>query len=315
MLNVGHNSFKIVHSSDSNISDFESVFNLLEWRYYQSLPIIDTLTLKFGHINSLIDFNFTMLLRFITDSLIFLPSKVRFSLFVEVDKLSLDSISKFSSFTTSVQSFVPGWESTVAIVYQGTKNPIFKTFDIDIPSNISCNFYYLNDTSLQSIELTDSFLINFRGFDIPGAINHFNVSISNECNYKLLGYLYENNRSLLEKISPEYIQSGNPSKSLEDDIEGLVYSGFLIKDDFISPIVYGSFDDFVVNKGIKVGEFLLNSYSENLLVFRKIISKMFIKSKCFACKNLPSCLEKMFFWSNIQSDKCSFNFLGYTSDG
>jgi hypothetical protein len=109
-----------------------------------------------------------------------------------------------------------------------------------------------------------------------------------------------------------YLNKINISEqSFKEQINEFIQHGFVINLNTlnISPLFYGSADDFTLMSELKINEALLMTYPEICLFFQKVFTKVFIKSFCFNCEQLSTCQKQKIYLINLPNKtNCGIGF-------
>ena len=298
--------FRLVFSNFHNNNELKIIPDLIEWRTYQSINEFDFIVLKIGHFNTLelIDFDFLHSIFYANKSLNHKP--IKFSLYQTLESFNDDLIIQYINFAKKMKLLNKDFVCTIAWVYNQQE---FKNNFSIIPEKnefINYNLYLhqINNSELAYTEI-QPYLHLFTGFDITGEINNFNQYSNNQEAFSFLEYLKYKDILLLEKIAPEFLEWEKNDKNFKDELSSFCKNGFIIKNGFISPLIYGSFDDFTFNDKISINSFLLSTFSDINQIFYKKWIKLFLKSYCSKCDHFSLCQNKNYYWINLESNECS----------
>ena len=306
-----NSKFRLVFKN-SNDSDLLNISELYEWRYCQNLPKVDTLVLKFGYENTVKNFNFEYLYDIFSKDKILKNIHVEMSLFANIFEDCSFYINQYENFKLNIKKINPNFECTIAWLYD------FNLGNTDIclkNSKILKNNLYLHNFNNENI-LFD-ILINlhkeFKGIDITGYLNNINnKSVNNNKSiFNVINRLnQQNHKQLIGNIFPEYLDNSFfKENNLDDDLIQFCRDGYKIENNLITPLFYGSFDNFSILSSIDIKSFLLNDFNENLLFWKKELTKTISKSYCFTCENFEKCKNKKYFYQNLDFKQCSLGIL------
>lgn len=121
-------------------------------------------------------------------------------------------------------------------------------------------------------------------------------------------------KNILETIFPEFLNWSINNKTYKDDIYNFCKDGYFISNQKISPLIYGSFDDFTIQENIDTNQFLLMTFPESLQYWNKILTKKIYHSHCFSCDAFSLCQNKSYFWNNLNESDCSLNIIDVIQD-
>lgn len=330
------NTFRIVFTDyqQAQTYDFSNkLLDLINWRNYQQLPKPELYVIKIGYSNFLDYYSLESIENFfIENHELFQGNPVRFSLYQNIQNLNnYEKINDYQKMASNLKKY--NIYCTIAWVFDfhtindiTAINTFFDLFKNKLSQYESINHVVvLHNTSILSdktypllsklINICEA-MSNISGYDITSHINNFNVSnfaqdnIENPSNLlALTKFLLEYHNEFAEKIVPEikklYSDDFSNNQTISEQIEEFCRNGYIINisQNTISPLIYGSADDFSFNSDLTLSQFLLMTYSEIFNHFEKQLKKLFLKSYCAQCDHLSFCQQQKIYWLNLPFNK------------
>lgn len=315
--------FRLVFTGADHETDFTLLPDLVEWRNYQVLPDYDFLVLKVGHHDMLRTTNYHELLRLFEANPHLNQKPVRFSVFASVpttqpsiDLSTTHDVQCLTKFVHEMRKLNPNFTASVAWVFDCLENdPHDLSCLPEQPKDLSYNLYLHH---LHEVE--DSFALlmehahRFNGLDITSYLNNFEAPQFALDNRAIVVQLLEKlladgemGRGILERLCPEYATWVSKENTFKSDIQNFCKDGFLVNGQGISPLVYGSFDDFTLHgkDGLSVPDFLLMTFEQVYEHWLKAWSRKVITSHCFSCDMFTACQSKSYYWVNLDAKGCA----------
>lgn len=306
------NPFRLIFTNKNANLNLSLIEDLIEWRNYQFINDYNFLVIKLGHINTLHTINFDNVFNLFKDIKYLHTKPVIFSLFSNLDTLLNlpENVLLFNDFIIKMQNINPLFKGAIAWNFDFLHNT---SVDINLipikPSHLQYNLYlhHFNDIE-KGMSLLD-YTHLFSGFDITSYFNNFeNPNFDNRSIlFNFFNVLKEKKPEFLEDLSPEYLSMSDNDNNFRNDITKFCQEGYIIDNDTISPLIYGSFDDFTIKGSLLVPDFLLMTYEDIHKYFTKIWTREILSSYCSSCDFFNICQSKLYYWNNIQSDTCSLN--------
>lgn len=330
------NTFRIVFTDyQQAISyDFSSkILDLVNWRNYQQLPMPELYVIKIGYSNFLDYYSLEHIENFfIKNHTLFHGKPVRFSIYQNIQDLEdYDKISAYENMASNLNQY--GIYCTIAWVFDFNtikEISIINDFETNFKNKIS-KYNHINHVAVlhntHAINKDNYSLLsnlvdilksipNIAGYDITSHINNFdrpnfdNLKSENTSNLlELANFLIEYNPQFAQKIVPEikklYSKDLGNAQTISEQIEEFCRNGYIINisNNTISPLIYGSADDFSFKSELNLSQFLLMTYGEIFIYFEKQLKKMFLKSFCAQCDYLHVCQQQKIYWLNLPSNK------------
>ncbi len=304
--------FRIIFQ-DYESKDFSYIYDIFEWRYCQNLTSVETLILKFGYINTLKNFDFENLYKIFSQDRLLQNLNIEMSLFMNANEKTDKDLLSYEEFILNINKINPKFNGTLAWLLNYEEQP---TFNLHIEKSpiLKQNLYLhnFNDTEalLKALEHNSE---KFNGIDVTGFINHINPQVLNNnlSVFETIKQLeYKTKIETIKKVFPEYLESDYLTENNYNlDLEQFCKDGYKFQNKTISPIFYGSFDNFTLLTPIDINQFLLNDYNENLTPWKKELNKIISKSFCFTCEKFEICKNKKYYYQNLYSKQCSLGIL------
>lgn len=303
-----NSKFRIIFQ-DYESTDFSYIYDIFEWRYCQNLPPVETLILKFGYINNLKNFDFENLYKIFIQEPLLQNLNIEMSLFLNANETADNHLIAYEEFILNINKINPKFNGTVAWLLNYEEQQTFN-LNIEKSSILKQNLYLhnFNDTKKLFTELENN-SEKFNGIDVTGFINHINPqALNNNLSiFNTIRKLEEQKKiEIIQKVFPEYLENNHLIEhNYNLDLEQFCKDGYKFQNKTISPIFYGSFDNFTLLTPIDINQFLLNDYIENLTPWKKELNKIISKSFCFTCEKFEICKNKKYYYQNLYSKQCS----------
>lgn len=160
------------------------------------------------------------------------------------------------------------------------------------------------------IELRDSGM--FLGYDVVGNPNSLFGRTEGD-NFNLLEFsqtLRKIDEGLAHAVVPEFssIENDDEPSDFLSSIDEFSQNGFSVdmSDMSVSPLAYGSADDFPLPAKLALDDMACMTYGEVRDHFRSACLKAFSKSFCFSCDRLQDCQKRKIYLLNLSvKDRCS----------
>jgi hypothetical protein len=310
---------QIQYGDASNYADL--IMEWLLWRNYQYLNPQNLTVVKIGHGEGFKNpIYLEILLNLLKKDLSFIDGSMRFAIYhyfenkVEED-LYFKYIDIINCFQNNRFNFCL---STIINLDLLEKNHITiedilvflqKNKENNINNVILLN--NLNYAGLNTIDLLKKInqLDLAVGYDVAGKKSNLSIEL-NENNKKILDFfnLINGKIDFIDKVMPEYVDfkikkrdDFNLVNEINKQVELFINDGFLIdslnKD--VSPLIYGSADDFTLFSKIKHQDLILLTKDEIYSIYTKEALKLFGKNYCLYCSFALNCSEKRIWWLNM----------------
>lgn len=307
--------FRLVFTGADCSTDFSPLADLVEWRNYQALPDYDFLVLKIGHHGTLQSVNYDGLLDIFEAHPHLSYKPVRFSVFADIGSASAHLyLERLRNFVEKMKAINPHFTASVAWVFDCLHN---EPEELGVlprqPVYLSYNLYLHHLQSVgQGYQLLLDHSDKFNGLDITSYHNNFEAPCfdNRATAVQLLEKLLAEGgtgRGILERLCPEYLNWSGNDKTFKTDIRSFCTDGYIVSGQKLSPLVYGSFDDFTLadKDTLTIPDFLLMTFDGVLEFWTKAWSKKVIFSSCFSCDVFNLCQSIGYYWNNIGSPDCS----------
>jgi len=304
---MNNQPFRLVFNSLNN-QEFYIIKDLIEWRVYQNLPDVSFFVIKLGYYNTLHHFDFEKGLNFFKDPF-FKNKTIKFSLFQNIHEINHEKIQLYENFAYEIKQYNSNFTCSLAFVYDEKINHFNEIESIPAKNHLNYNLYLHHVTNIETItQLFDTKLFN--GFDLTSYFNHFEVP-SFDNRQTLINILKNLPHHILEDLCPEFLNWEINNKTYKDDIFNFCKDGYYIENQTISPLMYGSFDDFTVSDKVNLNEFLLLTFQDTLQYWNKVLSKKIYNSFCFSCDSFSLCQNKSYLWNNLNESSCSLDIIEF----
>lgn len=326
-------TFRLVFTDYQDVQNYNFMNimkDMIGWRNAQSLPMPKLYVIKIGYSNFLEHYSLDIISDFfIKHHSLFQGIPIRFSIYQSIHKqINEEQLNNYNMLAQKLQQY--NIHCTIAWVIDfNTINDINHVYDFTSQlKDYAQDYIYINNVAVfynTGILKEPSYKILkdtvktleqsgvISGYDITSHLNNFNIyTKSNIIESNLLNLvttLIDYNSNFAEKIAPEIKALLNKNfsyhQSFGEQVAEFCQNGYIIniKDNTISPLIYGSTDDFSFNSNLNIYEFLLMIYSEVNIYFEKHLTKIFLKSYCSGCEHLNFCQQQKIYWLNLPYNK------------
>lgn len=332
------NTFRLVFTDFQTPQAYnycDNIEQMIQWRNAQELKEPELYVIKIGYSNFLQNNSLEQLTEFFfTKAYLFNNKPVRFSIYQDITQL--DDFELFSKYQLMAQTlsflnihFTIGWIIDFAKMnYINDPNILSFLHFLNEERHYICphinNVVVFHNTQQlyhYSI-LSDLYTVllhtqKINGYDLTSKLNNIHniVEKNKNTNYHLLSlaqYMQSNNKHFLKHVLPEINNlldhQYNGTQELKEQIAEFCQNGYVIntQTNHISPLVYGSADDFTLPPSLPINELLLMVFQDVNHYFQNTITKLFIKSHCSSCDNLSQCQQQKIYWLNfLESKHCA----------
>jgi hypothetical protein len=323
--------FNDENNKNNNYDFISTIEDLILWKKYQKNSPIDLYVIKIGYSHY---FSIKFLEKFFSDlekiSIIFEGKPVRIAFYQKIHHLDWQNIHYFNTFVQKLLKkniyLTISWivdSSIISLEYLENflftlQKKSFSFFNVLLIQNI--DFLMKQNKIYSFIKIIDKFSQCIQGYDISYFPNHLyekpfseNIQLMNFAHFLKLYFPH-----LAKKILPEcinYIEKNiQEEQNFQEKIDEFLLYGYSINihQNQISPLIYGSVDDFHMKIYLSIDKFLLMKDSEIQKYYQKEFLKIFSKSYCFQCSHYEQCkFFKLFFLNLYETKSCSLNILEF----
>lgn len=331
-------TFRLVFTDFQDPSPYnycEKIEQLISWRNAQQLVQPELYVIKIGYSNFLQNNSLNALTEFFFEHYhIFNGKPVRFSIYQDITQLDdFEFVAQYQKMAQTLSflniHFTIGWIIDFAKMnYINDPNilsflhflheerhyisPHINNVVVFHNTHKLYDYYVLSD--LYNVLLHTQ---KINGYDLTSNLNNIDYIVEKNTNtqYDLLGlaqYMKIYNVDFLTQVLPEiatlFAKPKKISQQLKEQITEFCENGYIIniKTDNISPLIYGSADDFSLPTSLPVNDFLLMVFEDVNNYFQTKITKLFVKSYCSQCEYLQNCQQQKIYWLNFnENNHCS----------
>jgi hypothetical protein len=334
-----NDTFRLVFTDEQQKIDYDyctSIKDLISWRNAQQLPPTELYVIKIGYSTFLKeDFIHTLTKFFSSNVEIFYNKPVRFSIYQDITEIK--DFTTLHEYQQMAQKLLVlnihctiGWIidfSKLNLKEFNNNADIYNFFNFLNEQSFNINPNVNNVIVFHNTHLIEDYSIlhhlynalnnteKINGYDLTSHLNNlecFDINNINQNNNSLLdisSYMAQNNNQFLTQVLPEisnlYEKQLNNSQTLKEQISEFCQNGYIINihNNTLSPLIYGSADDFTRPTTLPVKKLLLMVYEEVNYYFYNTITKIFLKSYCSQCDFLPQCQQQKIYWLNLLNTK------------
>lgn len=294
----------------------EQLRYIILWRQAQLLPEPQLYVIKLGYSSYLQakENIFPIIYQFFLDNKTLFNNKpVRFAIYQEVN--TCDTLTWLPDYQIMAQKLQEdNIYCTVSWIWD-------KTDDTQFLNSIQGNHLHhvVLFKSAPSIEIIDQLEKSGKisGYDILGRINNISNNIENnqmslvEETLPIIKKRPEFSQKLVPELTQLLSDKNLSEQSIKEHIMEFCQNGFLIHNNEISPLIYGSADDFSLPSKLFINDFLMLTYNDVTIHIEKLWLKHFLKSYCSQCQY--HC-QKIMWLNHGSADNCQLGIKEFFDD-
>ncbi len=331
------NTFRIFFN-DNNLKNLHydfisSIEDLVLWKKYQKNSIIDLYVIKIGYSdylsNNFLNHFFSQLEKIVY---LFDNKPVRIALYQNIHAFDWQNLHYLNNFVKTLLNkniyLTISWiidaknvslDDLENFLFHLEKKQ-FSFFHVLLIKNI--DFLMKQNKIYSFIKLLKKFSHFIHGYDISYFSNHtYNKPLENIHLLDFAHFLNLYFPEFAKKMVPEFndyiLKKFYNEQNFQEKVEEFLLNGYSIniQNNTISPLIYGSTDDFHMPIYLHFNQFLLMKYTEIQYYYQKEFLKIFSKSYCFNCSHYEECkFFKFLFLNMYESNHCSLGIPKYHSD-